>query len=102
MPKTKAAQGTSTLQSFNPATGQVMGEIPANSPQEVREAVAQARKVAPEWAALGPKDRAGHLRGVRHRMFERLEDILDTVSAENGKPRAEALAHDVLPSLATM
>ena len=40
------------LKAFNPATGQQVGEVTANSPAEVTEAVALARKVAPEWAAI--------------------------------------------------
>src|SRR5206468_1900364 len=65
-------------------------------------AVQHARKAFPQWSALSPAERAGHMKEVRHRIFERLEDIVQTVSAENGKPRAEALAHDVLPSLVTI
>src|SRR2546430_5755525 len=102
MAKTEARQRAPMLQSFDPGTGRVTGEIPASTPEEVREAVARARKVAPEWASLSPRERASHLREVRFRIFERLEDVVQTVSQENGKPRAEALAHDVLPSLVTI
>src|SRR5438105_5247032 len=103
MAKTKESMGApAMLQSFEPATGRVTGEIPASTPDEVREAVAHARKVAPERAALAPRERAGYLKEVRHRIFEDLDRIVETVSAENGKPRAEALAHDVLPSLSTL
>jgi len=98
----KSMQTSPMLQSFDPAANRVIGEIRANTPKEVRAAVEEARKVAPEWAARTPKGRAAALRDVRHRIFENLEAIVETVSAENGKPRAEALAHDVLPSLTTM
>ena len=98
----KSMQTSPMLQSFDPAANRVIGEIRANTPKEVRAAVEEARKVAPEWAARTPKGRAAALRDVRHRIFENLEPIVETVSAENGKPRAEALAHDVLPSLTTM
>ena len=42
------------LKAFDPATGQQIGEVTANSPAEVTEAVALARKVAPEWGAIPP------------------------------------------------
>ncbi len=85
------------LQSFNPRTGQVLREIPVTPVAEVALAVERARKMAPEWAAIDPAGRARMMREVRHRINDRIEDIVETVSAECGKPRAEALAHDVLP-----
>jgi acyl-CoA reductase-like NAD-dependent aldehyde dehydrogenase len=91
-----------SLQSFDPSTGKVVGHVPAASPEEVREAVARARKVQPEWAALRVHDRARALAEVRFEIGRRMDDILDTVALENGKPRAEALAHDVLPTLLTI
>ena len=88
---------TSTLKSFNPRTGVIRGEIPVTSLEEVPLVVERARKMAPEWAAIGPTARARMMREVRHRVYERLDDIVETVAAECGKPRPEALAHDVLP-----
>lgn len=90
--------GAPMLTSFNPATGRTIGTIAADTPQAVRDAVARARAAAPAWAALSPERRARALRAVRRRIFERMDDILETVAAENGKPRAEALSHDVLPT----
>ncbi len=90
------------LDSFDPWTGNVVRRIPASTPEEVREAVARARKVQPEWAALGPAGRARALAEVRHRIGQRMDDLIETISRENGKPRAEAVAHDVLPTVFTM
>ena len=88
-----------TLTSFSPTSGRVLGEVSANSPGEVADIVAQARKVAPEWAAIPPEGRARVLRQIRYRIYERMDEIIDTVSAENGKPRAEALASDIMPTV---
>lgn len=87
------------LKSVDPGTGTVLREVEATPPEEVREIVAVARKVAPEWAAIPPKGRAHMMREVRFRIGERVEDIVEVVSAENGKPRSEALAHDIVPTL---
>ena len=95
----KKSSGPTKLKSFNPTTGEVMREIPANSPGEVRDIVEQARKVAPEWAAIDPEGRSRILKKVRYRAYELLDDLVDTISKECGKPRAEALGFDVVPMM---
>jgi acyl-CoA reductase-like NAD-dependent aldehyde dehydrogenase len=97
--RTTKAKTPPTLQSFNPRTGEVMREIPTVAPGEVADIVAQARKVAPEWAAIPPQGRARHLREVRHRIYDLREEIIEVVSAECGKPRFEAFAHEVVPPM---
>ena len=88
---------TQRLQSFNPRTGEVIREIEATPAAEVAEVVARARKVAPEWAAIPPQGRARILREVRYRIGKKIDDIVDAVSTECGKPTVEALAHDTTP-----
>jgi acyl-CoA reductase-like NAD-dependent aldehyde dehydrogenase len=88
-----------SLKSFNPATGQVVEEIPTTPSADVKEIVAQARKVAPEWADISPDGRAYIMRRVRYRLYELMDEVVDVVSREAGKPRTEALTHDVMPTL---
>ncbi|HEX2090043.1 MAG TPA: aldehyde dehydrogenase family protein [Actinomycetota bacterium] len=90
------------LESLNPATGEVVRTYEPSTPAEVKQAVERARKVQPEWAALGPRGRADLLRAVRTRIYERMDEIVDVVATENGKPRVEALSHDVLPTVLTL
>ena len=97
--RAKKSPGPTMLKSFNPRTGQVIGEIPSVSPADVQEAVEHARKVAPEWAAIAPAGRARILKQIRHRIYEMQDEIVETVSAECGKPRAEALILDVYPAV---
>lgn len=93
----RKASANGTLKSVNPRTGEVMREIPTTPVAEVSEVVERARKVQPEWAAIDPEGRAHILKEVRHRIYDLQDKIVETVSAECGKPPAEALAHDVLP-----
>ncbi|MDQ3956328.1 MAG: aldehyde dehydrogenase family protein [Actinomycetota bacterium] len=88
-----------TLQSLNPRTGEVVQEFPAASPADVKDAVELARKVAPEWGAIPPEGRARVLKQVRYRIYDLMDEIVETVSRETGKPRSEALAHDVVPAI---
>lgn len=90
------------LRSFSPVTGEVVAEVAPATPDQVREAVARARAAQPAWAALGPSGRAKAVAEVRRRVHERMDEIVRTVSSETGKPEAEGLSHDVVPSLLTM
>ena len=96
---TKKSDGQVMLKSFNPRTGEVMREIPANSPAEVADVVANARKVAPEWAAIPPEGRVRLMKEVRHQVYRMQDRLVEAVSAETGKTPYEALAHDVMGSL---
>ena len=96
---TKKADGPVMLKSFNPRTGEVMREIPANSPGEVVDIVASARKVAPEWAAIPAEGRVRMLREVRHTIYRMQDRLVDVIAAETGKTPYEALALDVMGSL---
>ena len=97
--KPKSHNGNSSLRSFNPRTGETLREIASVSPGEVRDYVEQARKVAPEWGAIDPEGRVRILRGIRTRIKDKTDEIVDVVAAETGKPPAEALAHEVLAPL---
>lgn len=95
--KNTSVKAPLTLKSFDPQTGEVVAEIPTVAPGEVADVVAQARKVAPEWAGIPPEGRVRILKEVRHRIYDLMDEIVETVSQECGKPRTEALSHDVLP-----
>jgi acyl-CoA reductase-like NAD-dependent aldehyde dehydrogenase len=102
MAPTKTRTGPSkyvTLKSMNPQTGEVLGEIVPSKPEEVSGIVDAARKVQPEWAAIAPQGRARHLREVRHNIYRHLDEIVETITQECGKPQSEALAHDVMPAV---
>lgn len=94
---TRASNPAAVLSSTNPQTGEDLGTVAATPPEEVANIVALARKVQPEWAAIAPEGRARHLKAVRHAIYDRLDDIVETVAGECGKPRSEALVHDVMP-----
>jgi acyl-CoA reductase-like NAD-dependent aldehyde dehydrogenase len=77
------------LRVTNPATGELVAEVPAAGAAEVEAAFARARAAQPAWGALPFAERAGLLR----RLLRALRDdnrLVDTLVAENGKPRYEA------------
>ena len=80
-----AADGA-TDEVVNPATGEVIGTVPASGTADVDAAVAAAEAAFPAWAALTPRERSETL----HRVADIVEENIDELSrieCENvGKP----------------
>ncbi|MGE6662117.1 NADP-dependent succinate-semialdehyde dehydrogenase [Pseudomonas sp. NPDC077408] len=75
---------------FNPATGELIGEVPNMGRAETRRAINAAQAAQPAWRALTAKERAARLRRWYELMLENQEDLARIMTAEQGKPLAEA------------
>jgi succinate-semialdehyde dehydrogenase/glutarate-semialdehyde dehydrogenase len=78
-----------------PATGEVIGHVPVTQRDEVRSAVARAKAAQTAWAALSVKERARRLLVFREKVVAESERLVDVLVQECGKPRQEALVHEV-------
>jgi succinate-semialdehyde dehydrogenase/glutarate-semialdehyde dehydrogenase len=85
-----AADDGSTLPVHNPATGASLGTIPNLGVSETRRAIEAASAAQPAWAALTAKERANLLRRWFDLMMKSQEDLAILMTAEQGKPLAEA------------
>jgi succinate-semialdehyde dehydrogenase/glutarate-semialdehyde dehydrogenase len=74
----------------NPATGEVMGQVPVLDADAVSEAVAAAEAAWPAWRAKTAGERATILRRWRDLMMENQEDLARLMTAEQGKPLTES------------
>jgi succinate-semialdehyde dehydrogenase/glutarate-semialdehyde dehydrogenase len=83
------------VRSFAPATGEPLAELASASDEEVRAATARARKAQRAWAILPPAERADRLLRLRDALAEHAEDLVALLARESGKPRHEALVHEV-------
>jgi betaine-aldehyde dehydrogenase len=73
-----------------PATEQVMAEVPRAGADEVDAAVARAKAAFPAWRAVSPADRSALLHRLANALSEQAGD-LTTLEARNvGKPIADA------------
>jgi succinate-semialdehyde dehydrogenase/glutarate-semialdehyde dehydrogenase len=90
---------TNAVRTFAPASGELLAELPVASDDDVRRAVARARKAQAAWAVLPVQERAHRLLRLRDAIAERAEDLVEVVSRECGKPRHEALMHEVMALL---
>jgi acyl-CoA reductase-like NAD-dependent aldehyde dehydrogenase len=66
---------------------------------DVESAVEEAARAGEDWRAASLGARAGVLRRAANVMLERADEIAAVVSGETGKPRTEALSHDLFPAL---
>ncbi|AII11461.1 aldehyde dehydrogenase family protein [Rhodococcus opacus] len=84
------------FQSLDPRTNDVIAEFPVLSPQDVEEAVANARSAATWWGSLTFSARARHLKHWRQLILERFDELAGLISHETGKPMADAMLEVVL------
>lgn len=90
-----ALRSASQIAVFNPATGQKIADVPIASVEEVQEAVGRARRAFALWRQLSVAERARYLYAARDWIVDHQDEILDTICAETGKPRTEALVAEV-------
>ena len=74
----------------NPATGEVIGSVPALSAEDVAGVVARARAAQPGWEALGFDGRAKILRRAQKWVMDNADRIARTIVSENGKAYEDA------------
>ncbi len=86
-----AANGQ-TFPVADPATGQVIAEVPRMGADDTRAAVEAAAAAFPAWRKLLPRERAAILRRFADLMLEHQEDLSVILTSEQGKPLAESRA----------
>lgn len=82
----------------SPATGEPLSVVTETETSEIERVVARARAAQPAWAERPVHDRIKAVSKVRARLLAAAEEIATLVRAETGKPLAEALLGEVLPS----
>ena len=85
------ADSGETLDVTNPATGAVIGTVPKMGAQETRRAIEAADAAWPDWRARTSKERAQVLRRWFELVMENQADLAAILTAEQGKPMAEAM-----------
>ncbi len=80
----------SEIQVIEPATEQVMAQVPRAGAADVDASVARAKEAYPAWRAVVPEDRAALLHGLATAIEERLEDLAKLEARNAGKPIGDA------------
>jgi acyl-CoA reductase-like NAD-dependent aldehyde dehydrogenase len=85
-----AADDGETFPVHNPATGALLGVVPRLGAAETQRAIAAAAAAWPAWRARTADDRAALLRRWHAAVLAAAEDLAQLMTAEQGKPLAEA------------
>ncbi len=83
-------EGAKRFSVQDPATGETVAEVADLDVDATRAAIEAAHGAKPDWAALTGKERAGYLRRFHDLMMENQDDLAAILTAEMGKPLAEA------------
>ncbi|WP_300752430.1 NADP-dependent succinate-semialdehyde dehydrogenase [Janthinobacterium sp.] len=74
----------------NPATGSTLGHVPTMGTQETAQAISAANAAWPAWRKKSASERASYMRRWNDLMLEHADDLALIMTAEQGKPLAEA------------
>ena len=84
------------LVSFNPATGERLGDVPVAGPEEIEAMVRLAREAQRAWAALAGAERARILRRAAELLRARNDELAALETRDTGKPIQETRVVDVI------
>jgi succinate-semialdehyde dehydrogenase/glutarate-semialdehyde dehydrogenase len=89
------AEGRKTQDVLNPATHQVLGQLPHASTEDLQRALNAAQRAFESWKKTSPMERSKVLRKVAELARERAQDIGRNITLDQGKPLAEAVGEVV-------
>ena len=83
----------------NPATGEAFAQASLLDAAQAGEAVAAAQEAFPAWSRTSFRERTRLLDRLRQAVVAEADELARLIEREQGKPVAEALAAEILPSL---
>lgn len=79
-----------TLKSYNPATGEILGEVRITPAEEVVDIVTRSKAAQPAWETLGLEGRAKLIEAAADIFVDRVKEHAELMTTEMGKPLREA------------
>jgi aminomuconate-semialdehyde/2-hydroxymuconate-6-semialdehyde dehydrogenase len=83
------------LDNFNPAIGEVYGQIPNSTKEDVEKAYEAAAKAFPSWSSSTLEERSKIISKIADLILEKLAVLAAAESKDNGKPIALAKQVDI-------
>jgi succinate-semialdehyde dehydrogenase/glutarate-semialdehyde dehydrogenase len=75
---------------ITPMTGEVLGDLPLSTMDDVKRAYAVVRRAQPAWAATPMREKSAILRRFHDLALEYQDELMDLVQLEAGKTRIQA------------
>lgn len=85
-----SADSGAVIEVRNPSTGELVGTVPSMGAEETRRAIEAAGAALPAWRAMTAKARGAIIRRIGELMLIHKDDLATIMTAEQGKPWAEA------------
>jgi aldehyde dehydrogenase (NAD+) len=82
----RPSAGELAIDVLNPATEQLIDQVPAGDAADADEAVTAARAAFGSWSATSPAERAAHLEAARALLEQRADSVAAIISADMGAP----------------
>ncbi|GAA5993666.1 hypothetical protein JCM10908_000670, partial [Rhodotorula pacifica] len=79
-----------TFEVINPGTGKVLGTLPEMTVRDTKEAINHAHEALKSWRKTSEYERSAILTKIFQIMSDNKEDLAQIITAENGKPLADA------------
>ena len=86
----QTSEAAELLDVTNPATGEVLTQVPLSPAEEVHHAATAAADALHEWRRTPPVQRVQYLFALKNLLEENLDDIARTITLECGKTLDEA------------
>ncbi|XP_002529810.2 succinate-semialdehyde dehydrogenase, mitochondrial [Ricinus communis] len=80
-----------TIQVHNPATGEVIADVPCMGGNETKDAISSAHDAFQSWSKLTASERSKHLRRWFDLLIAHKEELGQLITLEQGKPLKEAI-----------
>ena len=86
----KSVSASNTFEAYNPATKEIIANVPDASKEQLDEAVASARNVFHTWSTTPLAERQAAVAAIGQAIADNAEEFLALLTKEQGKPRAGA------------
>jgi len=86
---------SATIRVHNPATLELVQELPVTSPADVAAAVARGRQAQSTWQRTSFTERARLFFRLRDMLLDDGDKLADILTSETGRPRAEVYSNEI-------
>jgi malonate-semialdehyde dehydrogenase (acetylating) / methylmalonate-semialdehyde dehydrogenase len=86
------AQAAGLLDVTNPASGEVLAQVPLCGGEDIEAAVSAASAALPDWRARAVGDRTQFIYALREQFLKRIDELATSITREGGKVLSDARA----------